>query len=142
VRVLAVDPGERHLGVAISDPTGLVARPLSTITHSARAKDAAALAKLAADNEAELILIGYALDADGLPGPQARHAEKLAEAVRALTAIPIELYDESYSSQDALASLRAAGKNRRDQREQIHAAAAATILQSYLDTITREAPPE
>lgn len=140
MRVLAVDPGERHIGVALSDPTGLVARPLTTVTHVARAADAARLVALAEEHGAELIVIGYALDGDGRPGPQARHAEKLAEAVRALTPLPVQLYDESYSSQEAQASLRAAGKKRRDQRDQIHAAAAATILQSYLDANSREAP--
>ena len=141
MRVLAVDPGERHLGVAVSDPTGLVARPLTTLTHKARATDAAQLVALAVEHEAEAIVIGYALDSDGQPGPQARHAEKLAEAVRALTTLPVELFDESYSSHDALAALRATGAKRRAQREQIHAAAAATILQSYLDANSREAPP-
>jgi putative Holliday junction resolvase len=140
MRVLAVDPGERHLGVAVSDPTGLLARPLTTLAHTARAADAAQLVALADAHAAEVIVIGCALDSDGRPGPQARHAEKLAEAVRALTARPVELYDESFSSQDAQASLRAAGKKRRAQREQIHAAAAATILQSYLDGHSREAP--
>ena len=142
MRVLAVDPGERHLGVAVSDPTGLIARPLTTVTHTARAKDAARLVALAAEQQAEAIVIGSALDRDGQVGPQARHAEKLAEAVRALTPVAVILYDESFSSQEAQASLRAAGKNRRDQRDQIHAAAAAAILQSYLNANSRETPPE
>ena len=96
---------------------------------------------LAGEHAAEAIVIGYALAGDGRPGPQARHAEKLAQAVRALTALPVHLHDESYSSQEAQASFRAAGKKRRDQQTQIHAAAAATILQSYLDANSRETPP-
>lgn len=140
MRVLAVDPGERHLGIAISDPTGLIARPLTTLRHAARDKDAARIAALAEEHEAGCIVIGHPLGAEGQPGPQARHAENLAEAVRAASRVPVVLHDESYSSQAAAAALRAQGKNRRDRREQIHAAAAAAILQSYLDAHPGEAP--
>ena len=142
MRILAVDPGEKHLGVAISDPGGLLARPLTTVRHTARAKDAAQIVALADENEAGLILVGQPLDSDGQPGPQARHAENLAEAIRGLTALPVELVDESFSSLEAAAALRATGKSRRDRQNQIHAAAAAAILQGYLDGHTRETPAE
>ena len=142
MRILAVDPGEKHIGVAISDPSALLARPLATLRHTSRAKDAAQIAALADENEAGLILVGYPLDSEGRPGPQARHAENVAEAIRALTPLPVELVDESFSSQEAAAALRSAGKNRRARGEQIHAAAAAAILQGYLDGLTREAPPQ
>ncbi len=142
MRILAVDPGEKHIGVAISDPSALLARPLATLRHTSRAKDAAHIAALADENEAGMILVGYPLDSDGRPGPQARHAENVAEAIRALTPLPVELVDESFSSQEAAAALRSAGKNRRARSEQIHAAAAAAILQGYLDGHSREAPPE
>jgi putative Holliday junction resolvase len=142
MRILAVDPGEKHIGVAISDPSALLARPLVTLRHTSRAKDAAQIAALADENEAGLILVGYPLDSEGRPGSQARHAENVAEAIRAVTPLPVELVDESFSSQEAAATLRSAGKNRRARAEQIHAVAAAAILQGYLDGHTREAPPE
>ncbi len=139
MRVLAVDPGEKYIGVAISDPGALLARPLTTLRHTARAKDAAQIAGLAEEHEAGLILVGYPLDSDGRPGPQARHAEHVAEAIRAETAVPVVLHDESFSSLEAAQALRAAGKNRRARQEQIHAAAAAAILQGYLDAHSGEA---
>ncbi|MCC7359319.1 MAG: Holliday junction resolvase RuvX [Anaerolineales bacterium] len=142
MRVLAVDPGERHLGVAVSDPTGQFARPLTTMRHTARAQDAARIVALAVEQQAEVIILGSALDSEGQVGPQARHAEKLAAAVRALTTKRVVLHDESFSSQEAQAGLRAAGKKRRDRRADRHAAAAAVILQSYLDANSRETPPE
>ncbi len=142
MRVLAVDPGEKHIGVAISDPSALLARPLATLRHTSRAKDAAQIVALADENEAGLILVGYPLDSDGQPGPQARHAENVAEAIRALTALPVALVDESFSSQEAAAALRSAGKSRRARHDQIHAAAAAAILQGYLDGHSPEAPAE
>lgn len=141
MRALGVDPGEKYLGVAVSDESGLIARPLTTLRHTARADDAARIVALVQEQAAAMIVLGYALDSDGQPGPQARHAEKLAEALRERTQIPVTLYDESFSSQEAAESLRATGKKRRSRREQIHAAAAATLLQSYLDAHSPETPP-
>jgi len=141
VRVLAIDPGARHIGVALSDPSGTVARPLTTFGHKARAADAARIAALAAEHEAELVLIGMALDSEGEPGAAARHAENLAAAVRQHTTIPVQLHDESFTTQTAQRSLRDAGKRRRARREQIHAVAAAALLQGYLDGHSGETPP-
>jgi putative holliday junction resolvase len=142
MRALGVDPGEVNLGVAVSDESGRLARPLATLRHTSRAEDAARIVALAQEQAAGVIVLGYALDSDGQPGPQARHAEKLALALRELTVLPVLLHDESFSSQEAAESLRAAGKKRRARREQIHSAAAATLLQSYLDGHPRETPPD
>jgi putative Holliday junction resolvase len=141
VRVLAVDPGRRYLGLALSDPSGLFAHPLATLAHQTRAADAERIAAAADSHGVQLILIGYPLNTEGQPGPQARHAENLAAAVRARTALPVILHDESFSSLTAGEAMRAAGKKRRARREDIHAAAAAAILQSYLDAHPRETPP-
>jgi putative Holliday junction resolvase len=142
VRVLAVDPGQKHLGLAISDPTGTLARPLATLRHVSRTADAQRIADTAAAEAAELVLIGYPLDSEGLPGLAARQAENLAEALRQATALPVLLFDESFSSQAAEEALRQVGKKRRDRREQVHAVAAASILQSYLDGHPRQNPPK
>ena len=137
MRILALDPGEKKIGVALSDPTGLVARPLATLPHISREADAARIAALAAKHQAELILIGFALDATDTRGPQARRAERLADAIHQHTAVPVTLHDESYSTQAAQATLLTTGKKRRTRREQVHAVAAAAILQSYLDAHPR-----
>lgn len=138
MRVFAVDPGERHIGLAVSDATGTVARPLATLRHHSRAVDAEQIAAAASELGAELILIGYALDAEGQPGPQARRAEKLAAAVGEHTALPVILHDESYSTRAAGEAMRAAGRRRRARQENVHAVAAAVILQSYLDATGRQ----
>jgi putative holliday junction resolvase len=70
MRILAVDPGEKNLGIAISDPTGTIANPLTVLKHVSRPLDAAAIARLAADNQAERIIVGQALDEDGQPTPR------------------------------------------------------------------------
>jgi putative Holliday junction resolvase len=133
MRLLAIDPGEKHIGVAVSDPSGIIARPLTTLTHESRARDAEQLVALAQAQAVEGIVLGIALNTNGESGPQARRAERLAEALRTLTDLPIIFHDESYSSAAAQTLMLASGKKRRERREQIHAVAAAALLQSYLD---------
>lgn len=138
MRMLAIDPGDQLLGLALSDETGVIARPLTTLAHESRAKDAERLVALAVEHQAEMILVGLALDSSGHVGPQARKAERLVEAIRSLTALPVVTHDESFTSASAQDALLAAGKKRRARREQIHAVAAAALLQSYLDAHPRE----
>ena len=134
-RVIAVDPGEKRLGVAVSDPTGMLARPLAVVRHVARAVDAAQIAALAAEQAAVLILVGVALDDEGGMTPQGRHSEKLAEAIRQQTEIPVLLWDESGSTQAARASRIAMGVSRKKRAGHLDDVAAAVILQSYLDSL-------
>ncbi|MGD0003041.1 MAG: Holliday junction resolvase RuvX [Anaerolineaceae bacterium] len=132
-RVLAVDPGEKRIGVAISDLTGTIANPLTVIKHISRTFDAARIALAAAEQQARLILVGQALDQEGLPGPRARSAIRLAEAIRIQTEIPVELWDESGSTQEARAARFSMGVRRRKRSGHLDELAATVILQSYLD---------
>ena len=132
-RVLAVDPGEKRLGIAVSDPTGTIARPLKVIRHVSRDEDAAAIAREAADQGAVEIIIGQALGDEGQPTPQSRHAERLAEEVRSQTQIKVGLWDESGSTQAARAARLAMGVSRRKRSGHLDDIAATVILQSYLD---------
>ncbi|HEX9017689.1 MAG TPA: Holliday junction resolvase RuvX [Anaerolineaceae bacterium] len=132
-RVLAVDPGEKRLGIALSDPSGTIAGPLTVLQHVSRVVDAASIAALAAEHGAERIVIGEALDADGGQTSQARHAARLAEALREQTSLPVELWDESGSTQAARASRIAMGVSRRKRSGHLDDIAATVILQSYLD---------
>lgn len=137
MRILAVDPGEKRLGLALSDPAGITASPLATIKHIARAVDAATIAQFAADNDAGLIVIGQALDDEGQPTPQSRKADRLAEAIRGQTDIPVVLWDESGSTQAARSASIAMGIPARKRRRQGHGhldeLAATVILQDYLE---------
>jgi putative Holliday junction resolvase len=125
-RILAVDPGDVRIGLALSDPSGTIARPLTVLVHKSRAKDAAMILQIAAEQAVELILIGVPFDAQGEVGPQARKALRLVAAIEALGEIPVETWDESGSTQTAQRFNR-----RRDAH--IDATAAAVILQDYLD---------
>ena len=138
MRILAVDPGERKIGLAISDPVGIAARPLATLEHTARMEDAARIVALAQSQAAQMIVVGMALEANGQAGPAARHAERLAAALRELTPLPVVLHDESLSTQIAHEAMLASGRRQRARRAQIHAASAAAILQSYLDAHSSE----
>lgn len=133
-KILAVDPGDRRIGLAISDPTQTIANPLMVINHVARVVDAAQIAQIAADQEVVSIIIGCPFDIDGKSGPQARKSERLAEAVRTQTNLPVTLWDESGSTQEAVAARISMGVKRSKRRGHLDDLAATIILQSYLNS--------
>lgn len=133
MRILAVDPGEKRLGIAISDPTGTIANPLVVIKHISRLLDAAAVAQLAVEQAAGLIVVGQALDDEGEATMQSQRAVRFAEALRKQTDLPIALWDESGSTQTARGALIAMGVSRRRRSGHLDHLAATVILQSYLD---------
>lgn len=124
-RVLAVDPGDARIGLALSDPTGVLATPLSVIEHSSRPEDAARIAQEAASHEAALIVVGIALDQNGQRGPQARKCARLAKAIQEHTDLQVVLWDESGTTRRAT--------ELSGQRHPLDARAAAVLLQEYLD---------
>lgn len=138
MRILAIDPGEKNIGIAISDPNGIIANPHGVIKHVGRAIDAATIAQIAAEQEAGLILVGQALDEEGQATSQSRRAARLAEAIRQQTDLPVQLWDESGSTQAARAARIEMGVSRRKRRGHLDDLAATVILQSYLDTNQEE----
>ena len=137
MRILAVDPGEKRLGIAISDPTGTIANPLTVLAHVSRAADAATIVQLAAKNEVGKIVVGQALDDENQPTMQSRRAARLAAAIRAQCGLPVELWDESGSTQEARAARIAMKAKRSKRRGHLDDLAATIILQSYLDAKDR-----
>jgi putative Holliday junction resolvase len=132
-RVLAVDPGDKRIGLAISDPSQRIANPLVVIKHVSRAADAARIAEIASENNVGLIVIGSPLDSEGNAGPQARKSERLADIIRLQTEISVILWDESGSSQEAEKAQQLLRVKRKRRREQLDALAATVILQDFLD---------
>jgi putative Holliday junction resolvase len=132
-RILAVDPGEKRIGIALSDPTGTIANPFTVITHRARALDAAQVAQIARDEGAELIVVGCPYDSDGSVGPQARKSERMAAAIREQTELPVVLWDEAGSTQEARAARIALGARRAKRAGHLDELAATFILQSFLE---------
>lgn len=133
MRVLAVDHGEKHIGLAISDPTATIASPLKVLQHVSRLMDAAQVANIASENNAALIVIGQSYDEEGRPNLAGRRAAKFAEALKGQTQIPVVLWDESFSTQDARAARIEMGVSRKKRGGHMDELAAVMILKSYLE---------
>ena len=133
MKILAIDHGEKRIGLAISDPTATIASPLRVIKHVSRLLDAAQVANLAAENDAGVIVIGQSFDEEGLPNLAGRRAARFAEALKEQTQIPVILWDESLSTQDARAARVEMGVSRKNRSGHLDELAAVLILQSYLE---------
>jgi putative Holliday junction resolvase len=133
VRVLGVDLGSRRIGIAVSDPSGTLASPL-TVQPRGRdhAADHTALLAVAAEEHVARIVVGLPLSLSGGEGPAAQAARDEAEELRAATALPVDLHDERLTTVSATRRLREA-RRRGAKRDPVDAAAAAEMLQSYLD---------
>ena len=134
MRILAVDHGEKRIGLALSDPTATLASPLLVIKHVSRLMDAAQVAAIAVENEAGLIVIGQSFDEEGAPNLAGHRAAKFAEALREQTNIPVELFDESFSTQDARAARIEMGISRKKRAGHMDELAAVMILRSYIES--------
>lgn len=133
MRIMAVDHGEKRIGLALSDPNAILASPLKVIEHVSRLVDAAQVADLAAQNEVGLIVIGQSFDEEGRPNLAGRRAARFAEALQTQTQVPVRLWDESFSTQDARATRIAMGVGRKQRGGHLDELAAVMILRSYLE---------
>lgn len=131
-RLLGVDIGEVRIGIAISDRTGTVCTPLTTLDARGVPEDQERIAELAAENEAKGIVVGLPINMDGSHGPAARRAQAFCRFLRSVTDLPVFTHDERLTSHEAEARLRAAGVQPSRNKGSIDAAAAALILESYL----------
>jgi putative holliday junction resolvase len=118
--------------VALSDPLGIIASPLTIVTRNNTPDDAGAIIKLARANGAELIIVGLPYSMDGTLGSQAEKVKTFVAEIKSLTDIPIEYRDERLSTVLAKKLVQKARKTGRQTR--YDAAAAALILQSFLDS--------
>lgn len=133
MRILAVDPGSKRLGLAISDTTGSIANPLTVLSHVSRQVDAAAVGQLAKENGVELIVMGQSLDEDGLPNLEGRRAAHLAEAIREQSGLPVAFWDEAFTTREARLARIAMGARRKQRSGHLDSLAATILLQSYLE---------
>jgi putative Holliday junction resolvase len=132
-RILAVDWGAKRIGLALSDPTRTIASPLTVLTHTSRAEDAASILKEAAEKGAGLILVGVTYEDDQQLTPAGRSAQRLVEALQAHGTIEVRTYDESYSTQTARESRLLMGLPKSKRKGHFDAIAAVVFLQRYLD---------
>ena len=137
MRILALDPGTKRIGVALSDELKLIARPVEFIPAEPFTEFLNRLKQLLQDKEVELILVGMPRNMDGSYGPAALKVDAFIAALRAAVAIPLKTWDERLTSVQAN-RLLIQGHVRRDKRKQkVDQMAAAILLQSYLDTLAR-----
>lgn len=137
-RLLAIDAGQRRVGVAVCDEGQAVARPLAVLVRRSLAGDLERLGRVAAAWEVVGLVVGHPLNADGSAGPQARQSARYAHRLANALGLPVVLWDEYGSSVEARERLRAAGHRLPDH---IDAEAAAVILQSFLDERREPQPP-
>ncbi|MCV7408671.1 crossover junction endodeoxyribonuclease RuvA [Mycobacterium florentinum] len=133
-RSLGVDVGSVRIGVAVSDPDGILATPVETVRRERSGKHLRRLAELVAETEAVEVVVGLPRTLADRTGPSALDAIELAEALaRRVSPTPVRLADERLTTVSAQRSLRAAGVRGKEQRAVIDQAAAVAILQSWLD---------
>ncbi len=132
---LALDIGARRIGVAVGSTDVKLATPLAVIAHESVEADAARIRALVAQYDAERIIVGLPRELDGSIGPQAQKVMTFTERLASLVTLPFEYYDERYSTAQALDRQRETGINEKRGRATIDAAAAAVILQDYLNSL-------
>ena len=137
MRILAVDPGSKQVGLAVSDPTGTIATALSTLPATPAETLAERIATAAAEVSAERIIIGLPLRLDGSRGPEAAAAERLAAGVRKASGLPVQMVDERLTTAAAERSLIEGGMRREKRRASIDRVAAVILLQGHLDGMRR-----
>jgi len=143
VRVVGLDVGERRIGVAISDATGTLARPLSVLQiarldAAAVARAAEEIGRLAAEEDGvAAIVVGLPRRLDGRPSDLTAGVQSFATALGARTGLPVALRDERLTSVEAESRLAERDKDWRSRKKRLDAAAAAIILQEHLDGLPR-----
>ena len=132
--MMGLDYGERRIGVALSDPLGLTAQPLTTVDRTASLDaDLATLRDLARQHAVVRFVIGLPLGLDGTRGERVRATDRFARRLERVSGIPVEAWDERLTSAQAERALLEADLSRRRRRQVIDRAAAVLILQSWLD---------
>lgn len=135
---MALDVGDVRIGVAVSDPLGIIAQPHSVIAAKSPQADADAIKKLIDDTGAKCLVVGIPLNREGKPGPQAEKVLAFVDVLKQTLSVDIVLQDERFSTAAAQRELIDAGMRRRDRKQVIDKAAAQRILTTYLDRRARE----
>lgn len=133
MRILAIDPGSKRIGIAVSDELKMIAQPLEFIPAEPFASFLTRLKDLLQDKEVELILVGMPRNMNGSYGPAALKVQDFVAALKGAVTVPIETWDERLTSAQANRFLIQGNVRREKRKEKVDAMAAAILLQSYLD---------
>lgn len=132
-RVMALDLGEKRIGIALSDSTRTIATPHSIINRKSRAHDFAYYARLIDEYQVNLVVVGLPITLGGQEGQRAAWVRDYTTGLSQVIDTPIVFWDESLTTVSATAALHAAGRRGKKARDRVDAVAATLILQSYLD---------
>ena len=134
VRALGIDLGSKRIGIAVSDTSGTIASALTTVHRSkSRRHDHAEIAKLVTVEECEVVVVGLPLSLDGSHGPAAKAATKETQQMASVVGVPIEMYDERFTTVTAERHMLEAGLDAKQRRQVVDKAAAAVMLQAWLE---------
>ena len=133
MRVMAIDYGDQRIGLAVSDPTGLLCGEAWTMQEWNMERASLRIAEEAARREVGTLALGLPKNMDGSEGPRAEKSRAFAALLEADSGLEVVLWDERRSSIEAHAILHAAGKKEKVHRKTVDAVAASLILQGYLD---------
>lgn len=133
-RILGIDPGDKRIGLSISDPTQTIASPLAVIEHQSRTKDAFKIISTAMEQGAVLIILGHPDELDEEPSFQGRKSIRLRDELTLQGNIPVQLWNEYGSTQEAQNARRKMGVTRAKRAGHLDDLAATVILQSYLNS--------
>ena len=136
MRILALDPGSVRVGVAISDELRMIARPVEFIPAEPFMALVDRVKELIRDQQVELIVVGMPRNMDGTYGEAATKAREFMAALKDVIVVPIRTWDERLTTVSAAKALRSGGTKAANQRGKIDAAAAAVLLQGYLDSLS------
>ena len=130
---MGLDVGTQTIGVAVSDGIGLLAHPMTTVARQGVRKDCEALAALVAERGVSMLIVGMPYELDGSEARSARLARQIGDTLAERTGLPLRYVDERFTSVEAERRLIEAGRSRAKRKVTIDQAAAAVILQSWLD---------
>ena len=132
MRIMAIDYGDAHTGIAVSDPTGLLAGFTTVVTAYRPEAVAQRVAELAKEHGAEELVLGHPVNMDGSLGPRSEKAKAMQALLEEATGLPVVLWDERRTTIDAHHILYQSGKNARQRKKVVDAVAATLILEGYL----------
>jgi putative Holliday junction resolvase len=132
-RLMAIDPGLKRIGIALSDLSCTISRPLCIIDHTSRKNDAIKIIQVMRQNQVARIIMGVSMDEDGNPSLQGRSAIRLAEEIIKQVEIPLEYWDEDFTTNMAKATVLQTGASKKRRKGHHDDLAAAILLQTFIE---------